>query len=80
MIAVQAASLLLSVVAASRALARLARWLAPAACLVPDGPRDATARDPRFHRLVRAAAALGSETSCGCSLISLRIAAGGAIF
>ena len=44
-------------VAASRALARLARWLAPAACLVPDGPRDATARDPRFHRLVRAAAA-----------------------
>ena len=44
-------------VASSRALARLARWLAPAACLVPDGPRDTTARDPRFHRLVRAAAA-----------------------
>jgi alkylated DNA repair dioxygenase AlkB len=44
-------------VASSRALARLARWLAPAACLVPDGQRDATARDPRFHRLVRAAAA-----------------------
>jgi hypothetical protein len=42
--------------AASRALVRLAKWLAPESNLGPHGAREACVTDARFKRLVEAAA------------------------